>query len=138
MSLPTKQVLTLEVAQQISAAAREESKKNGWNMVICIVDDGGHVILLERMDGTQLASVQVAQEKARAAVLFKRSTKVLEEAVAGGRIVVMTLANAVPVEGGVPITAGGQIIGAIGVSGATSAQDGQVAMAGLAAAGELK
>ena len=138
MSLPTKYILTLEIAQQISAAARAEAKKNGWNMVISIVDDGGHVILLERMDGTQLGSVQVAQDKARAAVLFKRPTKALEEAVAGGRVVVMTLANAIPVEGGVPITADGQLVGAIGVSGATSPQDGQVAAAGLAAIGELK
>src|SRR5579863_8960109 len=133
MELPTKKVLTLEAAKLIAAAARAEATKNRWNVVICVVDDGGHLIYLERMDGTQLASVQVAQDKARTAVLFKRPSKALEEAVAGGRTVVMKLAGAIPVEGGIPIISGTQLIGAIGVSGAISAQDGQVAAAGLAA-----
>ena len=133
MNLPTKQVLTLDAAQQMAQAARAEALKNGWNMVICVVDDGGHLILLERMDGAQLGSVQIAQDKARTAVLFKRPSKALEEAVAGGRVVVMKLTGAIPVEGGVPVMAGGQLIGAIGVSGASSQQDGQVAAAGLAA-----
>ena len=137
MSLPTKKVLTLEVAQKISQAAREEAQKNNWNMVICVVDDGGHVILLERMDGTQLGSVQIAQDKARTAVLFKRPSKALEDAVAGGRMVVMKLTGALPVEGGIPIMSDGQLIGAIGVSGATSPQDGQVAAAGLAVLGSV-
>jgi uncharacterized protein GlcG (DUF336 family) len=101
--------------------------------VICVVDDGGHLMYLERMDGTQLASVQVAQDKARTAVLFKRPSKALEEAVAGGRTVVLKLRGATPVEGGIPILAGAQLIGAIGVSGASSSQDGHVAAAGLAA-----
>jgi glc operon protein GlcG len=133
MELATKKVLTLEAAKAIASAAQAEAKKNGWSMVICVVDDGGHLIYLERMDGTQLASVQVAQDKARTAVLFKRPSKALEEAVAGGRTVVMKLAGATPVEGGIPIVVEQQFIGAIGVSGATSAQDGQVAAAGLAA-----
>src|ERR1700733_365121 len=133
MELATKKALTLEAAKLIAAAAQAEAKKNSWNMVICVVDDGGHLIYLERMDGTQLASVQVAQDKARTAVLFKRPSKALEEAVAGGRMVVMKLAGATPVEGGIPIVVEQQFIGAIGVSGATSAQDGQVAAAGLAA-----
>jgi glc operon protein GlcG len=133
--LATKKVLTLEAAKQIAAAAQAEARKNNWTMVITIVDDGGHLIYLERMDGTQVASVTVAQEKAACAILFKRPTKALEEAVAGGRIVVMKLAGSVPVEGGLPIVVDGQFIGAIGVSGATSPQDGQVAAAGLAALG---
>jgi glc operon protein GlcG len=133
MELATKKALTLEAAKLIAAAAQAEAKKNSWNMVICVVDDGGHLIYLERMDGTQLASVQVAQDKARTAVLFKRPSKALEEAVAGGRTVVMKLAGATPVEGGIPIVVENQFIGAIGVSGASSAQDGQVAAAGLAA-----
>ena len=133
MELATKKVLTLEAAKAIAAAAQAEAKKNSWNMVICVVDDGGHLIYLERMDGTQLASVQVAQDKARTAVLFKRPSKALEEAVAGGRTVVMKLAGATPVEGGIPIMASAQLIGGIGVSGASSPQDGQVAAAGLAA-----
>jgi uncharacterized protein GlcG (DUF336 family) len=131
--LSTKKFLTLEGAKQIAAAAQEEAKKNNWRMVIAIVDDGGHLIYLERMDGTQVASVVVAQEKAQCAIRFKRPTKALEDAVAGGRIVVMKLAGAIPVEGGVPIVVDGEFLGAIGVSGATSAQDGQVAAAGLAA-----
>jgi uncharacterized protein GlcG (DUF336 family) len=130
--LSTKKTLTLEGAKQLASAAHEEARKNNWRMVIAIVDDGGHLIYLERMDGTQVASVIVAQEKARCAITFKRPTKALEDSVAGGRIVVMKLAGAIPVEGGVPIVVDGEFLGAIGVSGATSAQDGQVAAAGLA------
>ena len=133
MELATKKVLTLEAAKLMAAAAQAEAKKNSWNMVICVVDDGGYLIYLERMDGTQLGSVQVAQDKARTAVLFKRPSKALEEAVAGGRTVVMKLAGATPVEGGIPVMVETQLIGAIGVSGATSPQDGQVAAAGVAA-----
>lgn len=133
MDFPAKKILTLEAAQSIAQAARAEAKKNGWNMVICVVDDGAHLIYLERMDGTQLGSVQVAQDKARTAVLFKRPSKALEEAVAGGRIVVLKLGDSTPIEGGIPIMAGTELIGAIGVSGATSPQDGQVAAAGLTA-----
>jgi uncharacterized protein GlcG (DUF336 family) len=132
LQLATKKVLTLEGAKQILAAAQTEARRNDWTMVICIVDDGAHVICLERMDGTQIASVTVAQDKAATAVRFKRSTKALEEAVAGGRLVVMKLGGATPIEGGVPIVVDGQVIGGIGVSGGTSAQDGVVAAAGLA------
>jgi glc operon protein GlcG len=128
--LADKKVLTIAAAKRIAAAAEHEAARNGWNMVIAIVDDGGHLMYLERMDDTQLASVEVGIQKARSALLFKRPTKAMEDAVAGGRIVVMTLANAVPVEGGVPLLADGKIVGAIGISGATSAQDGIVAKAG--------
>jgi glc operon protein GlcG len=130
--LSTKKVLTLEAAKQIAAAAQVEARKNNWNMVVAIVDDGGHLMYLERMDGTQFGSSVIAAEKAASAIRFKRPTKVLEDAVAGGRLVVMKLPGAVPVEGGVPIVAGGEFLGAIGVSGGTSPQDGQVAAAGLA------
>jgi glc operon protein GlcG len=132
LQLATKTVLTLEAAKQILAAAQAEARRNGWTMVICVVDDGAHVICLERMDGTQIASVTVAQDKASTAVRFKRPTKALEEAVAGGRLVVMKLGGATPIEGGIPIVVGGQVIGGIGVSGGTSPQDGVVAAAGLA------
>ena len=135
MELPTKKVLTLAAAQQMAQAARAEAIKNGWKMVICIVDDGGHMIYLERMDGAQLGSVKVAQDKARSAVLFKRPTKALEDAVTGGRAVVMKLSGAIPVQGGLPIMADGELIGAIGVSGATSPQDAQVGEAGIRALG---
>ena len=132
LPLATKKVLTLDAAKQIAAAAHEEARKNHWTMAICIVDDGAHLLYLERMDGTQIASVIVAQDKAATAVRFKRPTKALEDAVAGGRLVVMKLAGATPIEGGLPIVVEGEVIGGIGVSGATSPEDGQVAAAGLA------
>jgi glc operon protein GlcG len=132
LPLATKKVLTLEAARQILAAAQEEARKNNWTMVICIVDDGAHLICLERMDGTQIASVIIAQDKAATAVRFKRPTKALEDAVTGGRLVVMKLGGATPIEGGLPIVVGGQVLGGIGVSGGTSPQDSQVASAGLA------
>jgi glc operon protein GlcG len=136
--LSTKKVLTLEAAKQIAAAAQAEAAKNKWTMVICVVDDGGHLIYLERMDGTQIGSVQVAQEKAVTAVRFKRPTKALEEAVAGGRTVVMKLPGATPIEGGLPIFVEGNLIGAVGVSGGTSPQDGQVAAVGVATVENMK
>ena len=132
LQLTTKKALTLAAAREIAAAAEAEARRNEWTMVICIVDDGAHPIYLARMDGTQIASVVVAQDKAASAVRFKRPTKVLEDAVAGGRIVVMKLAGATPIEGGLPIVVDGELIGGIGVSGGTSPQDGQVAAAGLA------
>jgi glc operon protein GlcG len=136
--LATKKALTLEAAKEIAAAAEAEAKKNNWTMVISIVDDGGHLIYLERMDGTQIGSVEVAQEKAATAIKFKRPTKSLEDNVAGGRQVILKLPGATPIEGGLPIAVGNEIIGAIGVSGGTSPQDGQVAAAGLAAVSKMK
>jgi uncharacterized protein GlcG (DUF336 family) len=128
--LVTKKALTLAAAKKIAAAAEQEATNNKWNVVMAIVDDGGHLLYFQRMDNTQLASVDVAIQKAKGAMLFKRPTKALEDIVAGGRTVMMTLANLVPVEGGVLLEADGQIIGAIGVSGVTSPQDGQIAKAG--------
>jgi len=128
--LADKKALTLAIAKRIAAAAEEVANKNNWNMFIAIVDDGGNLMYLERMDDSQLGSLDVSIAKARCALLFKRPTKALEDAVAGGRAVVMTLPNAVPVEGGLPLTAYGKIVGAIGISGATSPQDGIVAKAG--------
>lgn len=136
--LATKKALTLDAAKAIVAAAEAEAKKNNFTMVICVVDDGGNVLLLERMDGTQLGSVQVAQDKAMTALNFKRPTKALEDAVAGGRNAVLKLTGAIPIEGGIPITVGGQIIGAIGASGGTSPQDAQVAAAGVKVAEAMK
>ncbi|MBV8841286.1 MAG: heme-binding protein [Bryobacterales bacterium] len=136
--LATKKALTLEAAKQIAASAEAEAKKNNWTMVISVVDDGGHLLYLERMDGTQIGSVEVAQEKAATAVRFKRPTKALEDTVAGGRQVMLRLPGATPIEGGLPIMAGNELIGAIGVSGGTSPQDGQVAAAGLSAVSKFK
>ena len=129
--LADKKALTLAVAKRIAAAAEEAANKNNWNMFIAIVDDGGNLMYLQRMDDSQLASLDVSIAKARCALLFKRPTKAMEDAVSGGRAVVMTLPNAVPVEGGLPLTAYGKIVGAIGISGATSPQDGIVAKAGV-------
>lgn len=129
--LATKKALTLDAAKKIAEAAHAEAVANKWTMVIAIVDDGANLIYLERADGTQIGSVEVAQEKARSAVKFKRPTKVFEDAVAGGRNAILKLPGALPVEGGVPLMIDGVVLGAIGVSGATSAQDGQVAAAGV-------
>lgn len=135
--LADKKALTLEAARKIAAAAETEAKKNNWNVVIVVVDDGGHLIYLQRMDGTQTGSVEVAIKKAQTAMSFKRPTKVFEDAVAGGRQVILALHGALPIEGGLPITVGGQILGAIGVSGVKSTEDGQIAKAGADFAGGL-
>jgi uncharacterized protein GlcG (DUF336 family) len=132
-NLADRKVLTLEGAKAIAAAAEAEAVKNKWNVVITILDESGTPIYMQRMDGTQLGSVEVAAQKAKSAFLFKRPTKAFEDAVAGGRSVIMRLPGAMPVEGGLPIQVDGQVIGAIGVSGVTSQQDGQIAAAGLAA-----
>lgn len=128
--LGRKPALTLEAGRRIAAAAEARARANGWNVVVAVVDDGGHLILLERMDDTQTASVEIAIEKARSAAAFRRPTRVMAEWVTGGSLTVLGLPGAVPVEGGVPLVVGGQVIGAIGVSGATAREDGQVAQAG--------
>ena len=126
-----KKGLTLAEATKIAAAAEAEAKKNSWNMVIAVVDDGGHLVLLHKMDETQLGSIRVAQDKAQSSLMFKRPTKVFEDGVAGGRNALLGLTGAMPIEGGLPITYSGKIIGAIGVSGGTAAQDGLVAKAAV-------
>jgi len=125
--------LSLEDAKRVAAAARVEAEKNGWAIVIAVVDDGGHLVYLERMDGAQKASSRIAEEKGRTAILFKRPSKTIEEVVLEGRIVMMWLPGAVPLEGGVPLMKDGQFLGAIGISGVQSFQDGIVARAGAAA-----
>jgi glc operon protein GlcG len=128
--LVEKKALTLEAAKKIAAAAEAEAIKNKWNVVIAIVDDGGHLIYLQRMDGTQTGSVDVAIKKAQTAIAFKRPTKVFEDAIAGGRNALIALHGALPLEGGLPLVTGNQPIGAIGVSGVKSTEDGQIAKAG--------
>ena len=125
--------LSLEDAKRVAAAARVEAEKNGWAIVIAVVDDGGHLMYLERMDGAQKASSRIAEEKGRTAILFKRPSKSIEEVVLEGRIVMMGLPGAVPLEGGVPLMKDGQFLGGIGISGVQSFQDGIVARAGAAA-----
>jgi glc operon protein GlcG len=134
----TKKVLTLEGAKKIAAAAEVEAKKNNWNVAIAIVDDGGNLIYQQRMDGTQIASLDIAPFKARGAVGFKRPTKELEDRVTKGATGLVKMPWVAPAEGGLPIMIGGELVGAIGVSGATSQQDGIVAAAGVAAAAEMK
>ena len=128
--LADKKALTLEAAKKLAAAAEAEANKNKWNVVIAVVDDGGHLLYLQRADGTQTGSIDVAIKKAQTAMSFKRPTKVFEDAIAGGRNAILGLQGALPLEGGVPVTVGGQVIGAIGVSGVTAQQDGQIAKAG--------
>jgi uncharacterized protein GlcG (DUF336 family) len=135
--LVDKKSLTLEAAKKIAAAAEAEATNSKWAVVIAVVDDGGHLIYLQRMDTTQTGSVDVAIRKAQTAISFKRPTKVFEDAIAGGRNALIAL-GALPLEGGLPIVVGGQVIGAIGVSGVTSVQDGQIAKAGATFAADLK
>jgi glc operon protein GlcG len=127
--------ITLEQAKKVLAAAETEARKNDWNVVIAVVDTGGNLVVLQRMDDTQIASITVAQQKAWSAASYRRPTKTFEDTVAAGPAGarVLALHGAMPVEGGLPIVANGKIIGAIGVSGVTSQQDGQIASAGLAA-----
>jgi glc operon protein GlcG len=127
--------VTAEQAKAAAAAAVAEAKKNQWTMAIAIVDPAGDLVYFEKMDNTQVGSVDVAQAKARSAARFKRPTKAFQDALAAGgegwRI--LSLGGAVAVDGGLPLVAGGRIIGAIGASGGTSQQDGVTAAAGVSA-----
>ena len=124
--------INLETAKKVAASAIAEARKNNWTMAVAITDTGGNLIYFEKMDGTQTGSVRVAIGKSRSAVLFKRPTKALQDTVAAGGegIRMLRLEGAVPIEGGLPLLMDGKIIGAIGVSGGTSQQDGVAAKAG--------
>ena len=124
--------VSLENAKKAAAPALAEAAKNGWMMAVAIVDTAGNLVYFEKMDNTQLGSVNVAQEKARSAALFKRPTQAFQERLAtgGDALGVLRIQGAMPVAGGVPLVMDGKIVGAIGVSGATSAQDAQCAKAG--------
>ena len=114
------------------AAAEAKAKQNNWNVVISIVDSGGHMVMLQRLDGTQLASIRIADGKARTAVEFRRPTKALEDVIAGGGagLRYFTVPGVNLMEGGVPIVIGGKVVGGIGVSGVDSEDDAQIAQAG--------
>ena len=127
--------INLATAKKIAASAAEEAAKLKINVVIAVVDTSGHTVYLERFDGVQLGSIKVAQHKAKCAVQFKRPTKAMEDYVSKGNIGYLTLDGICAIDGGEPIIQDGKIIGAIGVSGGTSAQDGEVARA---AAGLVK
>jgi glc operon protein GlcG len=133
----TRKTLSLADAKRVAAAASAKAHAEGWTVVIAIHDGGGHLIYLERADGTQLGSVVVAQEKSRTALLFKRPTKALEEGVLGGRVHMMSLAGVTAVEGGLPLIVDSEVVGSIGVSGVQSSQDGIVAAAGAEALASL-
>jgi glc operon protein GlcG len=130
--LPTKKVLTLGVAKRLVAAAEAEARKRGATVVIAVVDDGGQLILLERLDNTQVASVEVGIGKARTAAIFRRPSKVFEDQVRNGRVAALALPGATPLQGGIPIVVDGQVIGAIGASGNSPQEDEEIALAGAA------
>jgi uncharacterized protein GlcG (DUF336 family) len=125
--------ITLENARKIMAAAEAEATKNNWAVVIAIIDSGGYIVMLHRRDDVQLSSLEIAQGKAKTALMFKRPSKVLDDAISSGNggLRFLALKDIVPLEGGLPIVSDGKIIGAIGVSGVLSSQDAQVARAGL-------
>jgi uncharacterized protein GlcG (DUF336 family) len=127
--------IQLDGAKRVAEAAIAEARKNNWTMAVAVVDPGGDLVYFEKMDGTQLASTQVAIDKARSAARFKRPTKALQDVLAAGGegLRMLALQGAVPVEGGIPLVSDGKIVGAIGLSGGTSSQDGQCAAAGAAA-----
>jgi glc operon protein GlcG len=131
--LPSKPVLTLEAARRVGAAAYAEAIKRGASVVIAVVDDGGHVVFLERLNDTQVASVDVGIGKARTAAIFRRPSKVFEDQIRDGRVAALALPGATPLQGGVPLEVNGRVIGAIGVSGNTPQEDEDIAKAGAAA-----
>jgi glc operon protein GlcG len=128
-----KPILTLDDAKRVAAAAEVEALQNNWRVVIAVVDDGGHLLYLQRSHDTQFGSVQTAIQKAHAAVAFQRPTKVSEDAVLGGRLIHLALPGVIPAEGGVPLQIDGVVVGGLGVSGMRSFQDGQIAAAGVVA-----
>ncbi len=125
--------LTLDAAKAMTAAAEQFAVGRGWTVAVAVVDAAGGLILFHCLDDTQPGSQDIAVRKARTAARLHRSTKALEDGIAGGRIALLTLPDVVALEGGLPIRVGGRVIGGIGVSGMGSAQDGGVAAAGLAA-----
>lgn len=126
--------INLETAKRVAAAAVAEVRKNNWAMAVAITDTAGELVYFEKIDGTQAASINIAVEKAKSAARFKRPTKVFQDALEKGGVEnrYLGLPGVLPAEGGVPILANGAIIGAIGVSGGTGAQDNQCATAGAA------
>ena len=126
-----KKTISLAAAKKMAAAAEAEAAKNNWTMVFSVLDDGGNLIYLGRMDGTQLGSIEVSQGKARTALQFKRPSKAFQDLIDKDQPHLITLGHITGVQGGLPILVDGKVIGAIGASGGTSAQDEQCAQAGL-------
>ena len=135
-TMPYGSPISLDAAKKVMAAAEAEAMKNNWPMAIVVLDSSGHTVMLHKLDNTQYGSIRVAEDKAHTALDFRRPSKVFEDLVAQGGIGMRTLGlrGATPIEGGFPIIVDGKIIGAIGASGGTAPQDGQVAKAGADAA----
>jgi len=132
ITLPSRKILTLEAARIALAGAEAEALKNGWRVVIAVVDEGGHPMLLARLDGAQWSSISTATEKARAATAWKRPTRLLEESVNNGRTAFVTISQGMGLlQGGVPIEVDGAVLGAVGVSGVKASDDEIVALAGV-------
>jgi len=125
------QAINLDTAKKLAAGSLAEAKKNNWNVAIAVVDTHGFLVYYEMMDDTQTASATIAVEKARTAAMFRRPSKEFEDNIGAGRVAVLGLPGATPIDGGLPIVVGGKLIGAVGVSGVTSAQDAQIAKAGI-------
>ena len=125
--------VTLQQAEGIIAAARAEAARRGFTMAFAVVDPNGDLVSFEKMDGTQNASIEVAVAKAKSAARFRRPTKAFSDALSGGRVAIVAIPGAMPIEGGVPIVRANRVVGAIGVSGGSSEEDGQVAAIGLEA-----
>lgn len=127
--------ITADSAKKLAAAAIAEARKNNWAMAVAVVDTAGYLVYFERMPETQFASVEIAQDKAKSAALFRRPTKSFQDTLAAGGVGlrILALKGAVPVEGGIPLILGGKVIGAIGASGGSSDQDGKTAQAGASA-----
>jgi glc operon protein GlcG len=131
MPIPYGPPVLLEQARRVVDSAKHAADQRGFSMAFAVVEPSGQLVLFEKMDGTQYGSEVTAQEKARTAARFKRPTKAFSDAVAAGRVSVLSLPGAVAIEGGVPIVIQGRIVGALGVSGGTSEQDGEIAAIGL-------
>jgi len=127
--------ITNEQAKKVASEALKPARENQWTMVVAIVDTGGHLVYLEKLDQTQVGSVEIAIAKAKSSAIFKRSTKMFQERLArgGDGLLVLRLKDAIPVEGGLPILVDGKLVGALGVSGGSSAEDEVCAEAGAAA-----
>ena len=123
-------VISLDAARKMAAAAEAEARKQGWTVAIAVVDVTGGLILFHRLDDVQAASLDLAIAKARTSARFRRPTKALSDGIAGGRLALLAADGYLPLEGGVPVTVGGKVVGAVGVSGVTSEQDAIVAQAG--------
>ncbi|HQR19449.1 MAG TPA: heme-binding protein [Burkholderiaceae bacterium] len=133
--MKTKPMLMFDDVKRIATAAEAEAAAHQWNVVIAVCDDGGHLLLLHRMDGVAPVSAMIAPAKARAAALGKRETKTYEDMINGGRTAFLSAPLDGMLEGGVPIVVDGYVVGAVGVSGVKSMEDAQVAKAGVAALG---